>query len=1104
MPPLDKIFNKAPRAPYGEDDHSSAKKKTKRDGTKAEEEAGKQLGTASTGEPTVGGEAAAPDGVESAPAAEAIPAATTGKDEEGQPTAMELALKKAFKKTEVQPTERAAKVQAEIDAKKAAKQKAADERAAAAAEKARKKNEKEAAEKEESARLRKEREAIQEQFYAMYPDGQIPKDVADTFLSLANKELIAFEKGSLKGQKAAAKKLDEFIVLQHKAFEAKGEAKEEAAAPQEVQTVTMPEPASPEPSGVIEESAASPSKKLNWNSYDALHTRLSKAIADSSGTPLSGEALEKQQDLLKSLNDIFTSDNEAEQQAVVSDIESFLSGQHSETAPVLTSEQEESIPVLHDVIQRQERSKATPTDSPWGKYRDQREAFAKEFQEMYSPGEPVPPEVLERYMALQDKQLGTFASGSETEQEAVAAEMESFIGDQRRGVGVEVPPPAQLPPVTSSEGLPKEPPVMTNIEEPVFHLDPELKKRLQEATPLDPVWDEYRNLQTREERDAYIRAIDAPDEETGTAEPVEGAVSSQPLQAQQELVADTREEISLPQEEDTPRGWRNKLSATVALLAEKAKEKVGMATERGEHLKAYAAKRSAELGEKAKALGPGAEKSVRLLGERYNKLGWKSKIAIGVGLGIGAASFSGVSALVAGGFGAGLAAQRLAGMAGMYVKLEKHLQDTAAGSATGFFATREWYKKIAEKPERQRKIAAAIMSVGYTAGMSAAMAGAIHAASESAPGHAVHEWLGRVLGHHQTPTPDAHGSAIATPEEAMQQHAPASASVHASAEASSAPAPEASTPAAGAPVPAEMPTIHASKGHGYEYMMKRLWEQLHEKHIELPKNVSADSDLAKLLNAKPDEIDKVVHMLASDARHQFFHDGTSVRIDADAEMTIGRNGELHLSTGRYDYQVAPHHAPVTGASHAEVPAAPPEVSTPPVPPAENLAASPAVQETVIAPVDAAPTSAAAAVGPEKGFLVDSSGNAVLDGEGNAIHTGSYEVPANAAPTPDTIVNHAGLKVPMLESHVYAGEKGSLFVYGGSIEQQEDSIEKYLAENKNGTVFGTDKTGTYRIPFHLVDGKVVAGPPVRNTGLLSFLSSTFMKGPTPDELKDLIK
>mgnify|MGYP001559415125 CR=1 FL=1 len=136
-----------------------------------------------------------------------------------------------------------------------------------------------------------------------------------------------------------------------------------------------------------------------------------------------------------------------------------------------------------------------------------------------------------------------------------------------------------------------------------------------------------------------------------------------------------------------------------------------------------------------------AEKFVHELGERYNNLSLWKKVLIGGGLTVGLAGFTAVSTPIASLFGGAIALQRAYGMASMFVKFEKHLQETHAKTATGFFANREWYRKLAERPEQDRKNMAAVMALGYTFGMSAAISKTAQELSDSPLGMQVHEWL---------------------------------------------------------------------------------------------------------------------------------------------------------------------------------------------------------------------------------------------------------------------------------------------------------------------------------------------------------------------------
>ncbi len=574
--------------------------------------------------------------------------------------------------------------------------------------------------------------------------------------------------------------------------------------------------------------------------------------------------------------------------------------------------------------------------------------------------------------------------------------------------------------------------------------------------------------------------------------------------------------------EGTRLEWKERLRGLIL----GAKERLGM-SERGESLQTYQMERSKELDAEAGKYGPKAEKLIRSIGEKYNKIGWKSKLAVGVGLGVGAAAFSGVSAPLALLFGAGLGAQRAAGMAGMFLKFEKHLQDTAEGKSKNFFARQEWYKKLAEKPEQQRKLYAAIMSAGYTAGVSAAIGGAVHLASESSWGEAVKEWLKVALGHEPVPayvtgTPAAtielppyptgeagsydlpkaltqpHHEAIMRgwnelhPDEPFPGDAAAAAAIdlHALQQETA----QSAAAAAEGEAVVEIPNIsvEATQGRGYEYMAKRLWEQLDQlkdKGLD-PTKYAEGSDIRKLLEASPESIDKVVHQIAADPSHGFFNpDGTSVRIDVGSRMMIGPDGNLHLGEAVH----APMGAPVTPAYHPE------SASLPPLDAARETSTLPTPRDVTEGAIPSAPEPSPEVPPPGQNFVRDRYGGIVRTEGGSPVLSGT--------PTPEIIqpgMNQFGLMVSAEEPHIYADEGAkNLFAFGGSPAEREDMIKEYLTKNPESVVFSADDSGNHRVPWYLDEGKVTPGVPVRTSGFFGFFS-TWMKPPGPEEFQKIIK
>lgn len=210
--------------------------------------------------------------------------------------------------------------------------------------------------------------------------------------------------------------------------------------------------------------------------------------------------------------------------------------------------------------------------------------------------------------------------------------------------------------------------------------------------------------------DGTIPAAESPVEKNGPFD------VPAPSQERAENPADIL--IPSPRDEHTPKEWREKLRGLIT----SAKEKLGM-SERGERLTSYLKDRSAKLDANASELGV-VEKSFRALGERYNKLGWKSKLGVGLALGVGSAAFSGVSLPIAFACTSGLALQRVAGMASVFLKYEK--KGKALGKEGGLLAQKE---------------KAFLKAMLYSAGMSLAIGEAVSLASESSYGEAVHEWL---------------------------------------------------------------------------------------------------------------------------------------------------------------------------------------------------------------------------------------------------------------------------------------------------------------------------------------------------------------------------
>ncbi len=480
------------------------------------------------------------------------------------------------------------------------------------------------------------------------------------------------------------------------------------------------------------------------------------------------------------------------------------------------------------------------------------------------------------------------------------------------------------------------------------------------------------------------------------------------------------------------------------------------------------------------------ESGFRRLGEKYNKMGWKTKIAVGLTLGVGAGIASGASLPAAFACLTGVAAQRVAGLSTAFLKFEK---------------------SELEKGGTHAKEKAMVKAILFSAGMTLAMSELIREVSQSDWAAHVREWLGDKLGHHaaapmasqtsEAPTLAPHASSVpdATPPPAPPEVPQAA--------ATAAPAAEAA-PAVAAPAPiAEAPVVSVgASSHGYEGMLKDLIKQLPDQP---PAGMQANSDIERLFDAKahPEKINGVIHRLAMD--HKFFGEGGSVVIDKSAHLSIGADGALHFSDAAHgDIVNAAEGMKLSGAPHIEAP-----VPSAPVPEDAHIEAQPppsvetndltAAQEAHEAAVNAAnvPTPAPA-LAPEAPVVHDGSGNAIRDGSGNLIHSGSYEQAA------DVVRNNYGLDVPVKETHLYIDSAGTkVFAFGGTAEARLEVMTKYLTTHPNEVIYAADDSGKYRVAWGVVDGRLISGAPIKNTGITSFFSA-FAKPPELDDFARLIR
>lgn len=484
------------------------------------------------------------------------------------------------------------------------------------------------------------------------------------------------------------------------------------------------------------------------------------------------------------------------------------------------------------------------------------------------------------------------------------------------------------------------------------------------------------------------------------------------------------ESETAPRDERTPKEWREKLRGLIT----GAKEKLGM-SERGERLTSYLKDRSAKLDASAGELGM-VEKSFRALGERYNKLGWKSKLGVGLALGIGSAAFSGVSLPIAFACTSGLALQRVAGMASVFLKYEK--KGKALGKEGGLLAQKE---------------KAFLKAMLYSTGMSLAIGEAVSLASESSYGEAVHEWLKQNWPFGQaedvgagSARPDAPPAEAPSAELEPEISQPADESVS-SEPATQAPAPRAEASASAVPASEEVPASPSTEPAGN------------------PEVASADTESANLV--------------AKEFGAEYAGSETAPEVAAQTDLSA--------QEWRAEYAEPVNHTstPDWRAEHTESDFAPETLEETPAT-AEAAPQAPITEEVVTAP-NVVPSDTLSAM-PET-------------------------PPVTAPEANHFVVNAHGIEVTTSEPHIYADAgKEHMFIYGGSPDQQARLIGQYFENpaNANHTLYGADASNvSFRVPWHMVNGEVLPGEPVRTGGLFGFFSS-FMEPPHPDEFAERIQ
>ncbi len=649
----------------------------------------------------------------------------------------------------------------------------------------------------------------------------------------------------------------------------------------------------------------------------------------------------------------------------------------------------------------------------------EKSAKTKELSEIY--GDKTPPvEVVEMLKKLKskEKRAGYLALLREAEEKKhTAGEAKKPRRRRGRRTGKTSPRPASS---SAPEGPSSEPVSQAEEDIPaVFH-----------SNRPSSTWGEA--------EDGEMSAVFRDVRRTESKDPTIGA----PIVPNPDEAIDQEHVKGLLGEDRTPKEWRDELRGLVekTLTANPSEAQRG----RLEKMQKYLEAGSKELGSKAEKI-TGLEGKFRSWGESYNKIPMVQKVALGSLLAVGYGVTLPISGWLAAAYAAPLFITRVAAMAGSFGHNREMLNRISKGEARGWLEKTRLYMWLGSGSEKGRENKAMVKALIQSFGMTAGLATVAHEIAE----YNVAERIGQWMVEHMSGGAPMHG-----PEAVGVISHP-----HAAATAAS---------EAAAAHATEMPTVGASS-HGYEGMLKEMWQRVHAPGFHAPANLDPQSDLAQLLKADGASLDKIVHELAGSRDvggihgHHFFNpDGTSVRIDANAHMTIGPHGEIHLEQGGHDFIEAPSGAPVTHAPHLEGPHAP--LASHPEAPASVSAAHPSapeaahrvnpvtglVNEQPPAPVE---TAIPQPVTQVHDTLVDSSGTPVVDSQGMPVHTGSYEPSAHAAPAAEhgasvpadhaatSAAEHPGVFVDPSTTHVYA-EGGRLYVFGGNSDALDAQAQAY--------------------------------------------------------------
>lgn len=490
------------------------------------------------------------------------------------------------------------------------------------------------------------------------------------------------------------------------------------------------------------------------------------------------------------------------------------------------------------------------------------------------------------------------------------------------------------------------------------------------------------------------------------------------------------------------------------------------ASERGEDLKEHLGKRSKESDEKAKGYGSAFVGYLGSKIEQYNKLkGWQ-KLAITAALMTGSALAGGAPAI---GFTAALWLQRGVGAIGMGMNKRKKLDAEIAANPE---------HRLAGKSETRKNIETALWSAGYMAATSFA----VHEGVEGIKAAANSEWLPDSVDWLKTAAQDGiekwtgnsdswlgkmlgHGSAQSglTPEE-LAALAPSTDAL------------ETLTP-----IP-DMPEAQPSP-----YVDSDVQEHIDKAREAIERMQKLNEEQSNILKTMPDGSE--THPSDISGSEKPFYDSDNVE---EAETFVqGQTG-------------AESSAPVVGEEFGPQKDAYMDQDQELKAILEKQQLSGQLKEAPFGldPIDGHPMSELEAqkLTELRNAMHDPRETGAWPPE-SPEEKGSFEKLFGG--NQDTAGQFTIDSVSATEPHIYADAEGHMSIYGGSIKEKIDMIQKFLTENPDKIVYGTDDNGNYRIPWYLHEGHVLPAEPVRTGGFLGF-GSSFMDAAKPDEFVKKIK